>query len=188
MAIDTLSPEERGMVSAVWWVPLILGIIAMLFGLLLFTHTNETVQWIAWLVGFWWLVSGVINLVSLAMDQTLWGWKLFSGVLGVLAGLLVLDMMSSEPLLAAVGLGAIYVFLLGFNGMLIGIIEIGKAFQGGGWGMGILGALSLLFGVFLMFNNVQMALALPIVFGIIAVVFGGSAVIMALRVRSNLTA
>lgn len=188
MVDDIIAAENQGRVSAVWWVPLVLGVIAMLFGLLLITHTRETVQWIAWLIGFWWLVTGVINLISLAMDNSQWGWKLFSGILGVLAGLIVLDAMSREPLLATIGLGAIYVFILGLNGVLIGVLELGKALRGGGWGMGILGALSLLFGIFLMFNNVQMAFALPVVLGALSIVFGAAAVGTALRVRSTFAA
>lgn len=166
-----------------WWVPLVMGILAVLFGLLLLTHPAETSKWVAFLVGFYWLASGVINLVSLFTDRTMWGWKLFGGIIGVAAGLLVLDLMSSKPLLATVGLATAYVFVLGIQGVIIGGIELVKAFKGAGWGSGIIGVLSILFGFLLMFNPLAGAVALPVVFGILGIVFGGAAIFMAYKIR-----
>lgn len=185
MAEDTLTSQDLGDVSEAWWVPLVLGIIVVIFGLLLLSHPAETTVWVTFLIGFWWLAGGVINLITLFVDRTLWGWKLFSGILGVLAGLLVLDYASSAPLLTAVGLGTIYVWILGIQGMLIGVLEVVKAFKGAGWGVGILGVLSFLFGLFLVYNPVAGAFALPTVFGVLALVFGIAAIVMAFRVRSG---
>jgi uncharacterized membrane protein HdeD (DUF308 family) len=185
MADETLTANDLGDVSEAWWVPLVLGIIVVIFGLLLLSHPAETSVWVAFLVGFWWLAGGVINLITLFVDRTLWGWKLIGGILGVLAGLIVIDAASSTPLLAAIGLGAFYVIILGIQGMIIGLVEVAKAFSGGGWGVGILGVLSFLFGLFLVYNPFAAALALPVVFGTLALVFGIAAIVMAFRVRSG---
>jgi uncharacterized membrane protein HdeD (DUF308 family) len=181
---DAAMTAGYGDVREAWWVPLVMGIVAVIFGLLLLSHPGETAVWVTFLVGFWWLVSGVINIVALFFDRTMWGWKLFSGILGLLAGFLVLDRASSAPLLTAVGLGAIYVILLGIQGMIIGGIDLVKAFKGGGWGIGIIGVLSILFGLLLIFNPFAGALALPFVFGILALVLGGMAIFMSFRLRS----
>jgi len=113
----------------------------------------------------------------------MWGWKLFAGVLGILAGMVVLDAMGSKPLVATIGLASIYVWILGIQGVIYGVIELVQAFKGGGWGMGILGTLSILFGAFLIGNAVQASLVLPWVFAIFAIAGGISAIVMAFRLK-----
>lgn len=184
MADTAVASRDHGGVGDAWWIPLVMGIVAVLFGVLLLTHPKETAVWVTFLVGFWWLSGGVIQLVALFADRTMWGWKLASGILGLLAGFLVLDAASSTPLLAAVGLAAIYVIIIGIQGILIGVIDIIRAFQGGGWGIGIIGMLSILFGGLLLFNPLVGVVALPVVFGVLAVVFGGAAIVMGFKLRS----
>lgn len=177
-ATQTASAKEQ------WWVPLVLGIIVILLGLLLLAHPAETSIWIAWAVGIYWFITGVINLVMLFVDRTMWGWKLAIGILGILAGLVVIDALSKTPLIATVGLASIYVWILGLQGLVIGIVEIVQAFRGAGWGVGILGALSVLFGGFLLFNPFPASLALPVVFGILGIAAGIAAIVMAFRVKN----
>ncbi len=167
-----------------WWVPLVMGIVALVFGVLLLSHPAETSIWVAWLVGIYWFISGVMNLISLFVDRTQWGWKLVLGLLGIFAGMVVLDAMSSKPLAATVGLATIYVWVLGIQGVIFGIIQIIQAFQGAGWGVGILGVISVLFGWFLVMNPLPASLALPFVFGIFAIVGGIAAMVLAFRFKN----
>ena len=55
------------------------------------TYDQGTIEVIMLLVGLWWLIEGLFNLLAIFIDRSKWGWKLFSGVLGVIAGLLVLN-------------------------------------------------------------------------------------------------
>jgi uncharacterized membrane protein HdeD (DUF308 family) len=59
-----------------------------------------------------------------------------------------------------------------------------SAFQGAGWGTGLLGAVSIIFGLYLLFNNNAATLALPWVLGVLALVGRGAAIFLAFRVRS----
>jgi len=161
-----------------------MGIVAIVFGLLLLSHPAETSIWVAWLIGIYWFISGIMNLVSLFIDRTQWGWKLVLGLLGIFAGMVVLDAMSKTPLLATVGLATIYVFVLGIQGIVFGVVQLIQAFQGGGWGVGILGGLSILFGIFLVKNPLPASLALPWVFAIFAIVGGIAAIVMAVKVKN----
>ena len=167
-----------------WWVPLVMGIVAIVFGLLLFTNPAGTSIWVAWLVGIYWFIGGVMNLVSLFFDRTQWGWKLALGLLGIFAGMVVISAMGKTPLLATIGLAAIYVFILGIQGVVFGVIQMIQAFQGGGWGVGILGVVSIAFGALLMANPVIAGLTLPWVFGIFALAGGIAAIVMAFRVKN----
>jgi len=166
-----------------WWVPLVMGIVSILFGLLLLSHPAGTSIWIAWLVGIYWLIGGVMNLVSLFVDRTQWGWKLALGVLGIAAGMVVIEAMGENPLLATVGLASIYVWILGIQGVIFGIIQVIQAFQGGGWGVGILGVVSVLFGALLIGNAVVASMALPWVFAIFAIAGGIAAIVLATRLK-----
>ena len=181
---DTAVATSAGSNDSGWWVPLVMGIVAICLGLLMFAHPAETSIWIAWLVGIYWFISGVMNLVSLFVDRTQWGWKLALGILGIVAGMVVLDAMGSKPLLATVGLATIYVWVLGLQGIIFGIIQIIQAFQGAGWGVGILGVISLLFGGFLLKNPFPASLALPWVFAVFAIAGGIAAIVLAFRVKN----
>jgi uncharacterized membrane protein HdeD (DUF308 family) len=79
------------------------------------------------------------------VDHTAWGWKLFMGIIGILAGGYILV----HPGISAVALPQIFVLVLGIWGLLQGIIMLIMAFQGGGWGAAILGILGILFGLLL---------------------------------------
>ena len=181
-AAATMAPVKSESHSG-WWMPLVMGILSILFGILLFTHPAETAKWVAWLVGIWWLMGGILNLISLFIDRTQWGWKLALGILGIFA-FVVLDAMSQAPLAATVGLAAIWVLVIGIQGVIYGVIEMVQAFQGAGWGVGALGVISVLFGFFLMFNPLAGAIALPWVFGIFAVVGGIAAIVLAFRFKN----
>lgn len=176
------SPGESA--NSGWWVPLVMGIVAVIFGLALFANPAGTSVWIAWIIGIYWFIGGVINLVMMFVDRSQWGWKLALGLLGVFAGITVISAMGDAPLLATVGLATIYVFVLGIQGLVYGVIELVQAFQGAGWGVGILGVLSLLFGGLLLANPVAAGLAVPWVFGLFAVAGGIAAIVMAFRYKN----
>jgi len=126
------------------------GIISLLFGILLFTQPTATLALIMLLVGLSWFIQGIVTLASVFIDKADWGWKLFGGIIGLAAGLLVLR----NPVESTVAIPAIYAILLGIFGVLIGLAALIAGFQGEGWGVGIFGAFSLLIGLAMMFNSV----------------------------------
>jgi len=133
-----------------WWLLLIEGIALTIVGVILLfssaTSTKiETYLVLVVLLGFYWLFDGIMALVSMFVDHTAWGWKLFMGIVGILAGGYILV----HPALSAAVLPQIMVLVLGIWGLLQGIIMLIMAFRGGGWAAGILGALAILFGLLL---------------------------------------
>jgi predicted flap endonuclease-1-like 5' DNA nuclease len=76
------------------------------------------------------------------------------------------------------------IIVLGVEGLIIGVINLIQAFRGGGWGIGVLGALSILFGLILLGNPFLAALGLPIILGIMGIVFGVIAIFGAFRFRN----
>ena len=162
-----------------WWLILIQGIATVIIGLLLFATPARTTVALVYFVGWWWLFSGVFDLVSLFWSRAMWGWKVFSGLLGIVAGAYIIG----APLMGtAVVLGTV-TLLLGINGMVIGVIDIIKAFQGAGWGKGLLGLFSLVLGAVIAFNFTEFAGAIPWLWAIFALGFGIAAIVMAFQVR-----
>jgi uncharacterized membrane protein HdeD (DUF308 family) len=133
------------------------------------------------LVGLYWLVSGIFSIVGLFIDRSFWGWKLFSGILGILAGLVVIQ----HPLWSTFMVPAVLVILLGIEGVIIGLLGLVAAFQGGGWGAGILAALSLAFGVLFLSSPVISGFTLAWLFGLISIIGGLASVFASIRQRSQ---
>lgn len=176
MAEATMTAEER---MFPWWVVLIEGIAAVIIGILLLTNPGATTVVLVQALGLYWFIVGIIDIVRIFIDSSNWGWKLFSGIIGILAGLLILN----NPLWATLLVPTTLVWVFGFFGIIIGIIGLIQAFQGAGWGAGILGILSVLFGLLLITNALGAALTLPYILGILGIVGGIAAVIMAFRMR-----
>jgi uncharacterized membrane protein HdeD (DUF308 family) len=148
---------------------------------LLFTDTEQTVFTLVLFLGVWWFISGIFDLISLFVDRTHWGWKLFSGILGIIAGLVVIR----HPMWAALLVPATLVWILGIFGIVIGVVALFRAFQGAGWGVGILGIVSIILGIIILGANVGIAAITVIYVGAIWAIIGGiAAIIFAFRLRS----
>ena len=59
------------------------GIISLVFGILLIARTQGTIEVIMLLVGLWWLIKGLFDLLAIFIDKSQWGLKLLGGILGV---------------------------------------------------------------------------------------------------------
>ncbi len=135
-----------------WWVLLVGGILAVIVGAVLLWSPAKTAA-NAWLLltvmlGIYWLVLGILDIVSMFQDHTAWGWKLFIGIVSILAGAYIL----MYPVAAAVVLPRVFTLVLGIWGLIYGVVLLILAFQGGGWGAGVLGVLALILGIALIAN------------------------------------
>jgi len=163
-----------------WWLILIEGIAGIILGLLLLTDPAETLVVLVQFLGIWWLVGGILDIVSLFIDRTAWGWKLFSGIIGIIAGIVILR----HPMISAIIVPGIFVTFLGVLGLIQGVIGIIGAFQGGGWISAVYGIVSVIFGLILIFNAfVAGVIALPLVLGVFALVGGAIGVYQAFQLK-----
>ena len=166
--------------SNIWWIFLLQGIAGILLGLMLITAPGATLLGIVTFLGFYWLITGVLALVRIFVDRSIpWIWSLLSGIVGILAGLLVLR----HPLLASVTVPTVLVIILGVQGLFMGVLEIIEGFQGGGIGSFILGVLNIVVGLVLLSSPVSAAMVVPLVFGILLLIEGVAHIYWAFRVR-----
>ena len=177
MASTTVHKDQ----SDVWWVFLLEGIAAIIFGILLITHPAQTLVAFVIFLGLYWLFVGVLELVRVFVDDSVpWYWSLLIGILGIVAGLIVLN----HPIVSAIVLPAAVVVWLGVLGLVIGVFAMIGSFTGGGVGSFIFGLINFVIGLLLLGAPVAAAIAVPLVFGILLLVQGVFLIIWAFRVRS----
>jgi uncharacterized membrane protein HdeD (DUF308 family) len=167
-----------------WWVVLVEGILVVLFGLLLLGAPGASLFFIVQLLGLYLFIAGIFRIIGIFLDSSFWALKLVAGVLCIIAGLAVLD----HPLWSTIAAPAGLVIIVGFLAMLQGAAGLVVAFQGGGWGMGVLSVLGILFGLILVINPLIGVAALPFILGFFMLIGGVGAVVQAFRMRREAAA
>ncbi|MFN2141956.1 MAG: DUF308 domain-containing protein [Candidatus Promineifilaceae bacterium] len=151
-----------------WWLVLIEGILLIIIGIFFFTSPYQTLVSAVWVLGLYWLIRGILDLVSLIWDRRMWGWKIFAGILGLIAGWILLQ----QPLAGSLVLSATLVYLLAFIGLFIGLSSLIRGFQGAGWGTIILGIVEIILSIILLLNAGGAAAWMPWALGGLALLGG----------------
>jgi Uncharacterized conserved protein len=167
-----------------WWVPVIRGIAAIVFGVIAFAYPALTVATLVLFFGAWVLIDGVFRIVGAiggrASDPD-WGFHLVVGILGVMVGFLTFR----RPGLTALAL----IIYIAAWALMIGATEIAFAIKlrreiKGEWFLILMGLASIIFAVLLLWNPGPGALALLWLIASYAIVFGLLAIFFGLRLRS----
>ena len=162
-----------------WGLVLVEGIVVALLGLILLVAPGASLFFLVLLVGIYLLIAGIFRIIGIIMDSSSWGWKLAAGILCLIAGLAIL----SNPLWSTTLASTWLVILVGFLAMLQGAAGLVVALQGGGWGMGALSVLGILFGLFLVINPLIGVATLTFILAIFMLIGGVGAVVQAFRMR-----
>jgi uncharacterized membrane protein HdeD (DUF308 family) len=167
-----------------WWVPVLRGVAAVLFGIMAFVYPGLTVAVLVLLFGAWILVDGVFRVIGAighrASDKE-WGFDLIIGIIGIIIGFLTFH----APRITALAL----IIYIAAWALMIGATEIALAIKlrreiKGEWFLILMGLLSIVFAVMLLWNPLPGALALVWLIGSYAIVFGMLAIILGFRLRS----
>lgn len=179
----TASAMELQTKQSPWWLHLITGIFSIIIGILLLTTPAKTVFVLVLSLGFFWIIEGIMILVGMFIDRSAWGWKLFTGLLSIIAGIIIVR----YPLAGAVVIPATIILIMGIQGLITGVVLLVLAFKGGGLGSAVLGILSLVFGVILVLNFANLAAIVSLVWvaAIFAIVGGVVAIFQAFRQRKE---
>jgi uncharacterized membrane protein HdeD (DUF308 family) len=169
-----------------WWLTLIAGISALIIGAILLwapAKTKiDTYQLLVAILGIYWLVEGIFEIIAIFIDHSMWGWKLFIGIISIAAGAYIL----SYPIASGLALPKIFALVLGIWGLMYGIILLIMAFSGGGWGAGILGVLGIIFGLALIINYTATGMGISMVWSaaVLGVIGGIALIVQAFRQRT----
>jgi len=172
-----------GQIARNWWVFLLRGIVAILFGVLAFLRPGITLEALVLLFAFWALFDGVFSLIGsigAAEAREPWWPLVLIGLLGIAAGILTLR----YPGVTALAL----LFVIAFWSILRGIIEIVAAVRlrdliKGEWWLILGGIASIAFGVLLVMYPESGLLAVVWLLGIYAVIFGITQIMLGFRLK-----
>ena len=166
-----------------WWVPVLRGVCAIIFGIIAFTHPVMAAATLVLFFGAWVLIDGIFRIVGAIRDRSDsdWGWQLVIGILGVMVGLLTFH----APGITALAL----VIYIAAWALMIGATEIALAIKmrreiKGEWFLILMGLASIIFAGLLLWNPIAGAAALIWIIAWYAVIIGVLAIIFGFRLRS----
>ncbi len=173
-----LSALSRG-----WWVLLLYGVLAVLFGLLAVLRPVGAAAALAWTLGLLAIFEGVISAFAWFDKASLWprGWlalyTIASLVFGVLAVMDPLAMAGALVVLLGVWLivGGVY--------RIIFAIQVRKEIEGE-WLLIVSGILAILLGLMFIASPVTGLVVTTVWIGVAALVYGAFQVLAALRLRA----
>lgn len=168
-----------------WWVFLLRGAFAIIFGILAFVLPAITLASLILVWGAYALADGLVSLYSAftvdrAQDDR---WYLgLQGVIGVIVGIIafIFPAATAIGLLIAIAAWSLVIGVL----QVFTAIRLRKEITGEFW-LGLSGILSVVFAFFLIARPGEGALALVWVIGAYAIVFGIFLVGFALRIRKH---
>lgn len=179
MSTVTVSRRDARKVLVPWWLILIEGVALVILGILFLTNPAATAVTVVTVLGLYWLISGVLGIIGIFLNHHNWFWKLLLGVLGIVAGILILQ----HPISSTLVVGASLTLWLGIIGIVMGVMNIIRGIMGEGWGVLILGVVSIIIGAVLLANFWGVTISLPWTLGILAIIGGLVAIWDSFRAR-----
>ena len=171
-----------------WWVPLVRGLISIVFGIFVFAFPISSIFAFVILIGAYFFVDGIANVVTAIRfahpDTGRWWAILAQGVIGIAIGITTFFL----PGLTAASLG----FLIAFWAVITGVFEIAAALRlrrdvPGEIFLIVAGILSVVVGVVLFANPAVALVALTWIVGFYAILGGLALVALAFRLRGRHT-
>lgn len=168
-----------------WWVILLRGILAILFGALAIIWPGLTLLTLILIYAAYALVDGGFTAYAALQSRTednRWWIRLLEGGVGIIAGIVAFI----APLIA----GFVLLLWIAVWAILTGITQMTTAYQlrkeiEGEWYLGLAGLLSILFGGFIALFPVGGALAIAWLIGLYSIMFGVLFISLALRLRNR---
>ncbi len=188
----TVTTPLADLAKGVWWLLLLRGILAVVFGIIAILAPGAALTGIAIVFGAYALVDGIATIVhafQLRATYPRWGWLLASGIATALAGLVALILPGVAALFGGVFVLWTIVFWTVVTGVM-GLRSAAGAASGRARTLGIVaGVVSIVFGVILGISLLvapgSTVIGLIWSVGIWAVVFGVMLVASAIMVRAG---
>jgi len=170
------------MVTRNWWMFLVRGVLAILFGVVAWVWPDLTVTVLVILFGAYALVDGVFAIIAaiVAGGEGRWLPLLLAGVAGIGIGVITF----LWPDVTALAL----MYLIAAWAIVLGVLQIVAAIQlrsvlENEWALGLAGLASVIFGAIVAIFPGDGAIALIWVIGIFAILFGVLLIALAFRLR-----
>jgi uncharacterized membrane protein HdeD (DUF308 family) len=114
---------ESGDTAGSRWFVAVLGLLSVIIGILFLRHTEETVTTLAFLIGLFWIVGGIIEFFTAYSDygSPARGWRIAMGILAFAAGIVTLVVPHLTLNVLAV--------IMGIWLIIYGVLEIALSLQ-----------------------------------------------------------
>lgn len=162
-----------------WWLVLLEGLIVLIIGIYLIISPVSTVIFLVQTLGLYWIIIGILTIITIFMDRTDWIWRAVSGILGILAGLIIFG----HPLLSALLVPETVILIVGILGVCFGLSSLFWAMKEG-WGTAIMGVLSIIFGLLLIGSPVVGVFMLVYLLAYLGIIGGLVTIYLAIKLRS----
>jgi uncharacterized membrane protein HdeD (DUF308 family) len=169
-------------ISRSWWLLLVRGIAAVLFGVLALIWPGITLLVLVIFFGAYAIVSGVFALFAgFRHGAQSRAWLIFSGIIGILAGIVALVW----PGITSLAL----LYLIAFWAIFTGVTEVVAGIQlrkviDNEWMFIVGGILSVIFGILLLVWPGAGMLSLVWLIGVFAILYGIAMIVLSLRVKN----
>jgi uncharacterized membrane protein HdeD (DUF308 family) len=183
MPVEMLTEKLSEALSRSWWLLLLRGIVAILFGILTFVQPGISLAALVLLFGAFSLADGVLGVwtaYSSRKEREHWWLLLLGGLVGVGVGLLTLFApgVTALALLFYIAIWAVATGVL----QIVAAIRLRKEIEGE-WTLVLAGLASVAFGVLLMARPGAGALAVLWLIAGYAIVFGLIMVLLSFKVK-----
>lgn len=167
-----------------WWLVVLRGVLAILFGVLAFVWPATTWLTLIFLFGIYAILDGGIAIgtgIAHTQDTPRWWMFILEGLLGVAAGIIAL---------VAPGLTSlVLIYTIAIWAVITGVLEIVAAIRlrneiTNEWGLGLGGLVSIILGVLLFLQPAAGGLAIIWIIAAYALIFGVLLVILGFRLRN----
>ncbi len=163
-----------------WWLMLLRGIFAIIFGLIALLVPRIALLALIYVFAAYALVDGILAVVvAVAERRSLprWGWLLVEGVAGIIVGILAFAWPGVTAL--------VLLYFVAAWAIVTGVMEIAAAVTIGSWLAGLAGVLSIVFGIILFVHPGAGLLSILWLVGIYAIVFGIVLIVHAFQLHSE---
>lgn len=183
----TMDPKSA--VRAIWWLVLLRGILAILFGLFALFAPGTALLALVFVFGAYAILDGVTAIVlglRHRREEPHWGWHVIQGIVSVIAGIVAF----AWPGVTVLAI----LFVIAFWSIVNGAAQIVESFAmrrrgSSTWGWILAGGIvSVLFGLVLIAQPGAGLVTLLWLVGIFSIVFGVILVVWALRLRGAVDA
>lgn len=185
MAVTTEQPDtsqQLQSLAALWWIPLVRGIVLIIFGLLMFARPGATLVSLIIFLGAYWLVGGIFDLIEGLMGHTDRSrvWLIISAIISIIAGFIVMQ----QPVMAGVFTSTFLIYFIAIASIIAGVMQIFAGNEGSwSWGGFFLGILYIIFGVIILANPLLTTATVVLLLPYWALVTGIFSIVAAFMLR-----
>lgn len=169
-----------------WWLLLIVGIIFLALAYKVMTHPTESIIGLALFIGWASFIAGIFQVIfSLSSKNIIknWTWRMFSGIINIVVGIVFLThpVLTSEILPLFFGFWMVFV---GISTFFNGVSEQSRKITGS-WFDKLLGLIIFLGGILISYYPTQEASMLIWIITIILLFYGLYFIVVSLQLSKT---